>query len=222
MIHATISKMPQNLAIMPITILITICALFPHCLRREAFAQIPSQQMAEGFSNSTSINPIFEDFREFQQKETLVKKPQQALLADESLYHDLLKAEIEYGIANYHHRQKVFNWNHTSSVVIFWVVISIVAVGLFFSGVQFYISLKRGNATSDEHKSASNSPESVTEFEASLSGVKIRSSILGIIILVISLAFFYLYLIHVYPVSETRTPANSNIKQEQQGSDTTE
>jgi hypothetical protein len=45
-------------------------------------------------------------------------------------------------------------------------------------------------------------PESITEFEASAKGIKVSSPVLGVIILVISLAFFYLYLVYVYPISE--------------------
>jgi hypothetical protein len=41
-----------------------------------------------------------------------------------------------------------------------------------------------------------------TELEISKSGVKVSSPILGVIILVISLAFFYLYLVYVYPIEE--------------------
>ena len=39
-----------------------------------------------------------------------------------------------------------------------------------------------------------------TELSLSLREVKVRSPVLGVIILTISLAFFYLYLVHVYPI----------------------
>jgi hypothetical protein len=42
-----------------------------------------------------------------------------------------------------------------------------------------------------------------TSIEAGKSGFKISSPVLGVIILTLSLAFFYLYLVHVYPVSDT-------------------
>jgi hypothetical protein len=41
-----------------------------------------------------------------------------------------------------------------------------------------------------------------TSIEAGSAGVKLSSPVLGIVILVISFLFFYLYLVHVYPISE--------------------
>lgn len=48
----------------------------------------------------------------------------------------------------------------------------------------------------------SSDPVSVTKIEASLQGIKVSSPVLGVIILIISLLFFYLYLIFVYPVKD--------------------
>jgi hypothetical protein len=39
--------------------------------------------------------------------------------------------------------------------------------------------------------------------ELSTGGLKISSPVLGVIILGLSLAFFYLYLVYVYPIAET-------------------
>jgi hypothetical protein len=43
----------------------------------------------------------------------------------------------------------------------------------------------------------------VTQIEASFQGLRVSSPILGVIILVISFLFFYLYLKYVYPITET-------------------
>jgi hypothetical protein len=59
--------------------------------------------------------------------------------------------------------------------------------------MQFHAGLRRrGPAAPGEAEE--------TEFSLSLSDVKVRSPVLGVIILTISLAFFYLYLVHVYPI----------------------
>lgn len=42
----------------------------------------------------------------------------------------------------------------------------------------------------------------VTEFSASLKGLSVKSPVLGVITLAISLAFFYLYLVFVYPIED--------------------
>ena len=93
------------------------------------------------------------------------------------------------------HREQVFAWQLFSSRIIFWGVLSLVALGMYFAAVQFQRGLRR--------KPSATTPEDVTEFAASLAGVKVRSPVLGVLILVISFAFFYLYLRFVYPVTTT-------------------
>ena len=102
-----------------------------------------------------------------------------------------LKAYYQYRITGYEHRQHVFEWQLLSSRIIFVVVIFLVLVGVYFSWLQFQSSLKTVGGEIKE-----------TTFEASTSGLKISSPILGVIILAISLAFFYLYLVYIYPISE--------------------
>lgn len=96
----------------------------------------------------------------------------------------------DYRTEAFDYRMSVFRWQHVSTQIIFFVVIAVVAVGLYFSWLQFHASEdKAGMGT--------------TSIEAGKSGFKISSPVLGVIILTLSLAFFYLYLIHVYPVSDT-------------------
>ncbi len=94
---------------------------------------------------------------------------------------------LEYYETGLAHRNDVFAWQFYSSIVIFVVVLFLVGMGIYFAWVQF--------------KAGEGSPES-NEIEVSLTGVKVSSPILGVIILVLSLAFFYLYLLHVFPISE--------------------
>lgn len=96
-----------------------------------------------------------------------------------------------YRSSGYQHRRHVFEWQLYSSKIIFYVVIFLVSMGLFFSGVQFYAAYKKNFAD-----------PKVTELSASAEGIKVSSSVLGVIILILSLLFFYLYLVYVYPISE--------------------
>ncbi len=133
----------------------------------------------------------------------------------EILFDSLTKTRIIYQISAEKHRRNVFDWQHTSGIIIFWVVILIVFVGLFFSGAQFYISLKNNIAndvTGNESVSQKGRLTNVSEFEASLKGIKVKSSVIGIIILVISLAFFYLYLVHIYPIEEIGSSPKKEIE----------
>ncbi|NIM17988.1 MAG: hypothetical protein GTO45_38835 [Candidatus Aminicenantes bacterium] len=117
-----------------------------------------------------------------------------------------LKARYEHEILSYKHRREVLDWQHTSSIIIFWVVVIIVFVGLIFSGVQFYISMMQEKRKLKEDKiensETGKNDLTKTEIEASLKGIKVNSSVLGVIILIISLLFLYLYLVHVYPIKE--------------------
>jgi hypothetical protein len=107
-----------------------------------------------------------------------------------------LRGYYQYRISGYIHRKSVFKWQLLSTKVIFGVVILLVLAGVYFSGVQFHKSLKW-----KQIKGASEEEER-TEIEASLTGIKVSSPILGVIILTISFLFFYLYLVHVYPITE--------------------
>jgi hypothetical protein len=112
------------------------------------------------------------------------------------IYQEALHAYYEYRVSGFQHRKEVFAWQLFSTKLIFWSVLFLVFSGICFSGIQFYKSISR------EWPEGTASPESVTEFEASAKGIKVTSPVLGVIILVISLAFFYLYLVYVYPISE--------------------
>jgi len=89
--------------------------------------------------------------------------------------------------------------------VIFALVILLVFAGLFFSWVQFQhafhlkrVLSKRVSAPSDEAAAAAPAQD---EFSFGKDGVVIKSAYLGVIILAISMAFFFLYLVYVYPIT---------------------
>ena len=86
------------------------------------------------------------------------------------------------------HRRRVFEWQLLSSKIIFVIVLLLVFSGIYFAAVQFHTGLKREVA------------DQPTQLEASMQGIKITSPVLGVIILVLSLAFFYCYLVYVYPI----------------------
>ena len=103
---------------------------------------------------------------------------------------ELRNIEKQYLEDSISHRMKVLHTQHIISIVIFIVVILIVLSGLFFAGKHFFvfISSKKLNAQ--------------TQIEITAQGIKLKSSILGIVILTLSIMFFYMYLIHVYPIKE--------------------
>ena len=69
----------------------------------------------------------------------------------------------------------------------------LVGSGVVFAAIQFRAGLKRPRSAA---------PDEATQIDLSAGSVKVSSPVLGVIILVISLGFFYLYLVYVYPISE--------------------
>lgn len=141
----------------------------------------------------------------------------------------------QYHRENLTHRKNTFNWQYSSGIVIFYIVILVVLSGILYSGIQFYQSVREmrmreaiirereavnlliaremmAKRTITEEKEdilAHTSPlmtvtDAKTELELSAKGVKLNSSLVGVIILVISVAFFYLYLIYVYPIDQMK------------------
>jgi len=109
-------------------------------------------------------------------------------------YLQALQRYYDYRVGGYGHREDLFEWQFLSSKIIFVVVLALVFAGIYFAAVQFHIGLK---ARGEQKVSA---PEDTTEFVFSFKEFKIRSPVLGVIILGISLAFFYLYLVYAYPI----------------------
>ena len=97
------------------------------------------------------------------------------------------------------HNRRLFEWQLQSSRIIFWVVIGLVVVGIIFSGIQFAKALKLPPQQTEKERQ-----EQLTELEITTRGIKVSSPVLGVVILVISLGFFYLFLIHVYPVQHVQ------------------
>lgn len=101
---------------------------------------------------------------------------------------------------------EIFHFQAFTSKVIFLIVLLVVFFGLSLSALQFYqstrISKQIKNATKSNNETENEVVEKsvVTNLELTLKGVKISTSVIGLIILIISLAFFYLYLVYVYPI----------------------
>jgi hypothetical protein len=117
-------------------------------------------------------------------------------LKDPATHKVFLEAMAEYYLyrsSGLQHRRRVFEWQLFSSKIIFVTVLMLVGLGIIFAALQFRAGLKRTQA---------DVRDAATEIAFSTTSVKVSSPVLGVIILVISLAFFYLYLVYVYPISE--------------------
>jgi len=131
----------------------------------------------------------------------------------------IANAKAEYELWNFHYKQRIFEFQYHSSIFIFIIVVFIVFIGLGFSAWQFYITMHQvkmkkelliqNSSVAQEDPTASLK----SDIEISTSGVKVNSSVLGVIIIALSIAFFYLYLIYVYPIHPVEmTPEQSATK----------
>jgi hypothetical protein len=117
------------------------------------------------------------------------------------------RAYYNYRVWAFQHRTELYDWQLTSSRVTFVVVILLVLIGVFFSWLQFRLSLRPRPPIAPGLGLAPRPAEAavaavVTEISAGREGIKVSSPVLGVIILVISLLFFYLYLAYVYPLNQ--------------------
>jgi hypothetical protein len=130
-----------------------------------------------------------------------------------SSYHRALNAYYRKLEADYQYTTTAFRWHQVSSLVILLVVLVVVALGLYFSWVQFRRDLEAERKTAPP-KRASTAGQAPAESQAPSEpnpptsqvklgpqGIEVNSSVLGVVILVISLAFLYLYLAYVYPIT---------------------
>jgi len=104
------------------------------------------------------------------------------------------RASLSYYETGLAHRARVIRWQHVSTIVIFWVVLGLVAIGVYFAWLQF--------ARAMAIRPTAGEPGPTHSIELSVGGIKVSSPVLGVIILTLSLAFFYLYLVHAYPIQE--------------------
>ena len=110
------------------------------------------------------------------------------------LFEKALQDYYAYRSQGLDHRTAVFEWQLFSAKMIFMIVVFLVVCGIVFAGIQFRMGLLQSAAKGQ------GAAELVTEIELSSGGVKLSSPVLGVIILFLSLAFFYLYLVYVYTI----------------------
>jgi hypothetical protein len=109
--------------------------------------------------------------------------------AVEELYAQVLMRNYDHYLWIKDQQQESFDWHLRTSKVIFYVVVGLVVFGVALAGVQFTFALIRKKK------------QDSTDLELTGKGFRIKSSIVGVIILMISLLFYYLFLVHVYPVT---------------------
>lgn len=139
------------------------------------------------------------------------------------------KAAYDHQAWMLEYRQKAFEAHHIYTIIVFAIVCGMVLLGMYLSYKEFAIGAARrqrlierlvqrfrrpGGAKPDEARagggqdlSAEEKAAAATALEIGTSGVKVTSQVLGVIVLVVSMGFFYLYLKTVYPIQESSAPS---------------
>ena len=105
-----------------------------------------------------------------------------------SAYLEAKKKEYEYVTKVMELNIEAFNAQRWSAYAILFLVVVVVISGISFSGFQLWKSITvAGVQTSNE-------------LELSASKVRVTSSVVGIVVLMISLAFLYIYTMQIYQI----------------------
>jgi hypothetical protein len=104
------------------------------------------------------------------------------------------QAQTQYWLARYQHEQDLMSaskatleWQLFASNVLLWVVILVAAAGVVYSGLQLAIAAKTGKQRD-------------TSLEISAQRVRVTSSVVGIIVLALSIAFLLIFGDEVYQI----------------------
>jgi hypothetical protein len=153
--------------------------------------------------------------------ETTGQVSQNSELAANSIDPRVAKSFNDFAIWQNEYTKRVFDHQDTYTFFIFMTVNLLVLAGLYFAWLQFKATLhlsqrsrrsrtvtKSGITESPEGKSEPNSsgPWEVQELKVGPDGLAISSSFVGLIILGLSMCFFFMYLKYVYPINITGTP----------------
>jgi hypothetical protein len=126
-------------------------------------------------------------------------------------------------------QEKVYDFQLLSSKVILLIVILLVLSGIVFAGLQFWYALIKAPLIDSNPPQPVVSPPGTptdqvgagivpptpkrnvgdtftSDLEVSMTGFKVKSSILGLLLVLISMVFFFLYIRYVYPIEQEGSP----------------
>ena len=103
----------------------------------------------------------------------------------------LVMRSIEREIEKIEESKKVINGNNRYATIIFWIVHTALIIGLAASFLEFWQSFSRRRY----------GPSQNTELTVKMDELALKSSSIGVVILIVSLLFYFLYLKFVYQIA---------------------
>src|SRR5207302_11050034 len=112
-------------------------------------------------------------------------------------YITVQKKRYEYLTAAFEVSIDAYRAQQTASAVILLLVVLVVVAGLTFAGFQLWKSVSVAGV------------QASSDLEVSASKVRITSSVVGVVVLTISLVFLYIYTTQIYTISYLTPPGRS-------------
>ena len=117
--------------------------------------------------------------------------------------------------------ERSFRWHLFSTKLIFFLVVAIVIFGLFITYVQFkrdyrdWASHQSHSPTAGVSAADAGSADApvvaaapaVSSIKLGVGTLELSSQVIGLLVLALSLGFFYLYVKEIYPMAESRSAA---------------
>jgi hypothetical protein len=125
---------------------------------------------------------------------TLAAKLDQAETPLAAQRQELAQARYQHAIDLLAHRTAVFRWQLVSSYVVLGIVALVTLAGLVFSAAQLFNALRLSQ------------PQDNIDLEISASKVRITSSVVGVVVLTLSIVFLFLFLDRIYEIREIGAP----------------
>ncbi|MEO1527040.1 MAG: hypothetical protein AAFX06_16495 [Planctomycetota bacterium] len=210
------------------TILYLVCAISVSAtLRGQEVAENPNPESKSRFEsidalldsapNENKEKPIAGQLVTPPSAGQRVTPPANMSKAVEEVYEKAVIAELRHLIWEMEHREKIYGWQHWAGIAVFLLAVGIVVAGMLMSWMQFRFAFSIGQQDQTERKTdpASGEGEDKSKprskrwnpfsqthgFEMSPGSIKLSTSFVGVVILGMSLAFFYLYLKFVFEIS---------------------
>ncbi len=105
-------------------------------------------------------------------------------------YVEALSAQYDEQIALLQATAQLYKWQNFASTVMMWTVVAVVFAGLLFAGYQLYYSVRRDRPLEGD-------------LELSAQRLKLTSSVVGVVILGMSIAFVLIFVDKVYTITPT-------------------
>jgi len=175
---------------LPIRILITLLLVTANCMAGTVSQDQIDDLKRLNTTDSETTPPKQESVTSNRTDEVI------EFVIDDESKEELGKAVYANQLWTMRRNEKIYAWQDFSTKLIFVLVIILVFVGVIFSGMQFFKQHRSSTPSVDK--------DGVSHIEFSTGGIKVSSPFIGLILLIISLGFFYLYLVYVYPISLTK------------------